>query len=109
MNVTAAARLLFRRELPHIQAVAWVKRGLDEAVASLHCGADDLGGTLIEERISRAAGATHGSYVPAKELRRRIEAEGLHAVERTTLYRVRDDEAKRVVDDGVSVELKKAS
>jgi len=109
MNVTAVARLLFRRELPHIQAVAWVKRGLDEAVASLHCGADDLGGTLIEERISRAAGATHGSYIPATELRRRIEAEGLHAVERTTLYRVRDDEAKQVNEDSSLVELKRAS
>ena len=86
LNVTAAARLLFREELPHIQAIAWVKRGLDEAVASLHCGADDIGGTLIEERISRAAGANHGSYVPAVELQRRIEAEGLQPVERTTLY-----------------------
>lgn len=109
MKVTAVARLLFRRELPHIQAVAWVKRGLDEAVASLHCGADDIGGTLIEERISQAAGATHGSYVPAAELRRRIETEGLQAVERTTLYRVRDDKAKQIMDAGKGVRLKKAS
>lgn len=87
LNTTAAARLLFRDELPHIQAIPWVKRGLDEAIRSLHCGADDIGGTLIEERISHAAGARHGSYVPATELRRRIEAEGLTPVERTTLYR----------------------
>ncbi|MEJ7710659.1 MAG: hypothetical protein WKF84_12525 [Pyrinomonadaceae bacterium] len=87
LNVTAASRLLFREELPHIQAIAWVKRGLNEAVASLRCGADDLGGTLIEERISRASGADHGSYIPAIELAARITAEGLQPVQRTTLYR----------------------
>jgi len=92
LNLIAASRLLFRDELPHIQAIAWVKRGLDEAVASLHCGADDLGGTLIEEKITRAAGATHGSYVPAAELHRRIEAEGLKAVQRTTLYGIVEPE-----------------
>jgi FO synthase subunit 2 len=86
MKTVATSRLLFRQELPHIQAVAWVKRGLDEAVASLRCGADDLGGTLIEEKISRAAGAAHGSYVPAEELRARITQEGFRPVQRTTLY-----------------------
>ncbi|MEJ7615750.1 MAG: 5-amino-6-(D-ribitylamino)uracil--L-tyrosine 4-hydroxyphenyl transferase CofH [Pyrinomonadaceae bacterium] len=86
LNVIAASRLLFRQELPHIQAVAWVKRGLDEAVASLGCGADDLGGTLIEEKISRASGADHGSYVPAGELAARISAAQLRPVQRTTLY-----------------------
>lgn len=89
LNVIAASRLLFRQELPHIQAIAWVKRGMDEAVASLHCGADDLGGTLIEEKISRAAGACHGSYVPATQLRARIEQEGLQPFERTTVYELR--------------------
>jgi 5-amino-6-(D-ribitylamino)uracil---L-tyrosine 4-hydroxyphenyl transferase len=89
LNVVAASRLLFRDELPHIQAVAWVKRGLDEASASLHCGADDLGGTLIEEKISRAAGACHGSYIPAAQLRERIKQEGLKPFERTTLYELR--------------------
>lgn len=87
LNLTAVSRLFFRDELPHIQAVAWVKRGLDEAIASLHCGADDLGGTLIEEKISRASGADHGSYVPAAELRARISAENLRPVQRTTLYK----------------------
>ncbi|HVF86152.1 MAG TPA: 5-amino-6-(D-ribitylamino)uracil--L-tyrosine 4-hydroxyphenyl transferase CofH [Pyrinomonadaceae bacterium] len=86
LNVVAASRLLFRDDLPHIQAVAWVKRGLDEAAASLHCGADDIGGTLIEEKITRAAGADFGSYVPASDLHARIEREGLHPVQRTTLY-----------------------
>lgn len=86
LNLTAVARLVLREELPHVQAVAWVKRGLDEAVASLHCGADDLGGTLIEEKITRAAGADFGSHVPANELRARIVREGLTPVERTTLY-----------------------
>ena len=88
LNTVAVSRLVFRDELPHIQAVAWVKRGLDEAVASLHCGADDLGGTLIEEKITRAAGADFGSYVAASELRARIAREGLQPVQRTTLYNV---------------------
>lgn len=91
LNTVAVSRIVFRDELPHIQAVAWVKRGLDEAVASLHCGADDLGGTLIEEKITRAAGADFGSYVPASELRARIEREGFRPVQRTTLY----DEVER--------------
>ncbi|MBA2340780.1 MAG: 5-amino-6-(D-ribitylamino)uracil--L-tyrosine 4-hydroxyphenyl transferase CofH [Pyrinomonadaceae bacterium] len=88
MNVIAVARLLFRDELPHIQAIAWVKRGLDEAVQSLHCGADDLGGTLIEERITRAAGADFGGYVPASELCARITEENLRPVQRNTLYEI---------------------
>ncbi len=46
----------------------------------------NLGGTLIEEKITRAAGAEYGSYVSADELRRRIEAEGLRPVQRNTLY-----------------------
>ncbi len=69
-----------------MQAVAWVKRGLYEAFASLDCGADDLGGTLIEEKISRASGAAHGSYVAVGEMQARIKAEGLRPVQRTTLY-----------------------
>lgn len=99
LNTVAVSRLVFRDELPHIQAVAWVKRGLDEAVASLHCGADDLGGTLIEEKITRAAGADFGSYVPASELRARIEREGFRPVQRTTLYNVveRDPHATETV------------
>lgn len=98
LNVVAASRLLFRDELPHIQAVPWVKRGLDEAVRSVSCGADDLGGTLIEEQISRAAGACHGSYTPAAELRRRIETEGLRAVERTTLYGTREAKSLAAIE-----------
>ncbi|HWS56596.1 MAG TPA: 5-amino-6-(D-ribitylamino)uracil--L-tyrosine 4-hydroxyphenyl transferase CofH [Pyrinomonadaceae bacterium] len=86
LNLVAVSRLFFGEELPHVQAVPWVKRGLDEAAASLGCGADDLGGTLIEEKITRAAGADFGSYVPAAELRARVEAEGLRPLQRTTLY-----------------------
>ena len=86
LDLIAASRLFFGTELPHIQAVPWVKRGLQDAIASLRCGADDLGGTLIEEKISRASGANHGSYVPATKLAASIIAEGLRPVERTTLY-----------------------
>lgn len=96
LNLVAVSRLLFREELPHVQAVAWVKRGLDEAAASLHCGADDLGGTLIEEKITRAAGADFGSYVPAGELRARIEREGFSPRQRTTLYGLVEDGAAAI-------------
>ncbi|MFQ3640000.1 MAG: CofH family radical SAM protein, partial [Chloracidobacterium sp.] len=52
----AVARLFFGRDLLHLQ-LGWVKRGLTLARRSLHCGADDLGGTLLEEEISNRAGS----------------------------------------------------
>ncbi len=59
----------------------------------LHCGADDLGGNLIEEKITRAAGAEHGSCVPAAQLHARIEGEGLRPAQRTTLYRLVEEKS----------------
>ncbi|MBI4496107.1 MAG: 5-amino-6-(D-ribitylamino)uracil--L-tyrosine 4-hydroxyphenyl transferase CofH, partial [Deltaproteobacteria bacterium] len=62
LKVTAYARLFLGKDLPNIQN-SWVKIGLEGATRSLSCGANDLGGTLGEESISRCAGASLGLYL----------------------------------------------
>jgi hypothetical protein len=66
---------------------SWVKLGRDGAVAALAAGADDLGGTLMDESISRAAGAQHGPALSVRELRSLIEDAGRQPRQRDTLYR----------------------
>jgi FO synthase subunit 2 len=83
--VLAVARLFFGCDLMHLQ-LGWVKRGLALARRSLLCGADDLGGTLLEEEISNRAGSRFGAYVPAERLAATIAALGLEPVQRTTTY-----------------------
>ena len=56
---TAAFRLALGKTIPNLQA-SWVKMGLDAATESLSWGVNDLGGTLMEENISRMAGSQHG-------------------------------------------------
>src|SRR5262249_49577057 len=63
--------------------------GLEMAQHLLACGANDMGGTLINESISTSAGAQHGQLVPPRELRRVIRAAGRMPAERTSLYAVR--------------------
>jgi FO synthase len=65
-----------------------VKCGLDGAARILQAGANDLGGTLMNESISRAAGASHGQEVPPAEMRRVIQALGRPAAQRTTTYEI---------------------
>jgi FO synthase len=84
----ALARLALRGYIDNIQ-VSWVKCGLDGSLAILRSGANDLGGTLMNESISRAAGASHGQEVPPVEMRRLIRSIGRVPAERTTLYRLR--------------------
>jgi len=81
----AVARLALHPLIPHIQA-SWVKMGRDGARACLQAGCDDLGGTLMNESISRAAGAAHGEELPPKEMEALIAATGRRAAQRTTLY-----------------------
>lgn len=83
--VHAVARLAFDGAIPNIQA-SWVKLGLDGAGALLRAGANDLGGTLMEESISRAAGGRHGGIVPVEVLRAAVTAAGRTPAQRTTLY-----------------------
>jgi FO synthase len=63
-----------------------VKCGLDGAARILQAGANDLGGTLMNESISRAAGASHGQEVTPDEMERVIESIGRDPVQRTTTY-----------------------
>jgi 7,8-didemethyl-8-hydroxy-5-deazariboflavin synthase CofH subunit len=88
LRVHATARVVLNSAIPNLQ-VSWVKEGPRMAQVLLAAGANDLGGTLINESISTAAGAGHGQLVPPAELRRLIRDAGRTPAERTTLYRVR--------------------
>jgi FO synthase len=81
----AVARIAYRGLIDNIQ-VSWVKCGVDGARQILQAGANDLGGTLMDENISRAAGATHGQELDERELRQIVEPIGRALVQRTTLY-----------------------
>jgi FO synthase len=81
----AVARIAYRGLIDNIQA-SWVKIGLDGAGQLLYGGVNDLGGTLMDENISRAAGASHGQRVEVEELREVAEGAGRRLEQRTTLY-----------------------
>ncbi|WP_055490415.1 bifunctional FO biosynthesis protein CofGH [Streptomyces sp. TP-A0356] len=83
--VTAMARLLLHPHIPNIQT-SWVKLGTEGAAEMLRSGANDLGGTLMEETISRMAGSSYGSYKSVRDLVAVAEAAGRPARPRTTLY-----------------------
>ncbi|WP_406000190.1 bifunctional FO biosynthesis protein CofGH [Streptomyces sp. NBC_00829] len=83
--VTAMARLLLHPHITNIQT-SWVKLGADGAAEMLRSGANDLGGTLMEETISRMAGSGYGSYRSIRDLVAIAEAAGRPARPRTTLY-----------------------
>ncbi|UTV99177.1 5-amino-6-(D-ribitylamino)uracil--L-tyrosine 4-hydroxyphenyl transferase CofH [Marinomonas rhizomae] len=86
----AIARLMLQGHIDNIQA-SWVKMGPDVAARMLRSGANDLGGTLMNESISRAAGATHGQEVFPEDMVANIHAAGLHAVQRSTKYDIVKD------------------
>jgi 2-iminoacetate synthase ThiH len=83
--VHALARLVLQGAIDNVQA-SWVK--LDRALSQrcLQAGANDYGGTLMEESISRLAGATTGEYLAPEEVRRRIRELGRVPAQRTTTY-----------------------
>ena len=85
---TAAFRLALGRTIPSLQA-SWVKMGLDAATEALRWGVNDLGGTLMEESISRMAGSYHGVRLEPADLIGAAHAAGRPAAERTTLYEIR--------------------
>ncbi|HEY2756082.1 MAG TPA: 5-amino-6-(D-ribitylamino)uracil--L-tyrosine 4-hydroxyphenyl transferase CofH [Pseudolabrys sp.] len=82
----AVARLALHPLVPNIQ-VSWVKMGIEGAKACLRAGANDLGGTLMNESISRAAGASHGEELPPEVMDEIASSLGRRAEQRTTLYR----------------------
>jgi FO synthase len=85
---TAVFRLALGRTVPSLQA-SWVKMGLDAATESLRWGVNDLGGTLMEESISRLAGSCHGTRLDPDQLIAAAHEAGRPAAERSTLYGVR--------------------
>jgi FO synthase len=83
----AVARLALHPLIPNIQA-SWVKLGREGALRCLNAGANDLGGTLMNESISRAAGSEHGQELPPSEMDAMIRSIGRLPQQRTTLYGV---------------------
>jgi len=84
---TAVFRLALGRTIPNVQA-SWVKMGLDAATEALRWGVNDLGGTLMEESISRMAGSYHGVMLTPEQLVEAAQRAGRPAAQRDTLYRV---------------------
>ena len=81
----AVARLALHPHITNVQA-SWVKLGVDGAAAALRAGANDLGGTLMNESISRAAGASHGQEMPPEAMETAVRSLGRTPRQRTTLY-----------------------
>jgi FO synthase len=85
---TAVFRLALGRSVRNVQA-SWVKMGVEAATEALRWGVNDLGGTLMEESISRLAGSYHGVRLDPEDLVCAAHSAGRPAAERTTLYSIR--------------------
>jgi FO synthase len=88
LRVHALSRVLLHGAIRNVQ-VSWVKLGFEASLACLRAGANDFGGTLMEESISKAAGATFGEFVSPEEFRTHIRAIGRVPAERSTTYKIR--------------------
>jgi len=88
LAVHALARVLFNGLIRNIQ-VSWVKMGFEQSLACLEAGANDFSGTLMEEHISKSAGANFGEYVSPEQFRALIRQIGRVPAERTTTYELR--------------------
>ena len=97
LKLTALARLYFGADLPNIQT-SWVKMGVEGVAESLRWGANDFGGTLMEETISRSSGADHGSNLEVGEMQDAIRGAGRIPRERSTDYGI----PVRVSDQGAA-------
>jgi 2-iminoacetate synthase ThiH len=105
--IHAVARIAYRGWLDNIQ-VSWVKMGVVGAQQALRAGANDLGGTLMDENISRAAGASHGQELDEAEFRQIVEPIGRTLEQRTTLYDRVQTVGRRLrplVDEHIPVQL----
>jgi FO synthase len=98
MRMYAFSRLMLRGVIDNLQT-SWVKLGTELAQLSLGAGCNDFGGTLMEEQISKSAGADAGEYLPVETIRSLIEGMGRIPQERTTLYGRRTDEAPYTTGD----------
>ncbi|MFV0316985.1 MAG: 5-amino-6-(D-ribitylamino)uracil--L-tyrosine 4-hydroxyphenyl transferase CofH, partial [Microthrixaceae bacterium] len=81
----AIARIVYRGSIDHVQA-SWVKLGLPGVTQLLQAGVDDLGGTLMDENISRAAGAEHGTEIGPQDFAAVVGPLGRTLAQRTTAY-----------------------
>jgi FO synthase len=91
----AVARLALHPLITNIQT-SWVKMGPDGAALCMNAGANDLGGTLMNESISRAAGTQHGQEFPPEAMEALIRSIGRIPVQRDTLYRPTPEERRAV-------------
>ena len=98
--VHAVARLALHPHITNIQA-SWVKMGHQGVLAALNAGCNDLGGTLMNESITRAAGASHGQETTPQRMRELIEAAGRVPRQRTTAY---EDADATAIERGLSAE-----
>jgi 5-amino-6-(D-ribitylamino)uracil---L-tyrosine 4-hydroxyphenyl transferase len=88
LRVHALSRVLLHGAIKNIQ-VSWVKLGFQLSLDCLNAGANDFSGTLMEESISKAAGANFGEFVEPADFRRMIRSIGRMPAERTTGYKIR--------------------
>ncbi len=86
LQLIAISRIILHTHINNIQAT-WVKLGKKLAQVALQCGANDLGGTLMEDQISTASGGNHGEYVSPAEFEWMIKGAGRIPMQRDTLYR----------------------
>ena len=94
---TAVFRLALGETVTNLQA-SWVKMGLDAATESLRWGVNDLGGTLMEESISRMAGSYHGVRLEPEQLIGAARARRAQPAQRDTLYRILETLLRRLAD-----------
>jgi FO synthase len=87
LRLIAVSRLFLRPWITNIQ-MSWVKMGTKLAQMALMAGANDMGGTLMEESISRESGSQHGENLPAEDMRRLIREVGRTPVQRSTTYEI---------------------
>jgi len=102
----AVGRIAYRGVIDNVQ-VSWVKMGVSGARQALMAGCNDLGGTLMDENISRAAGASHGQELDDDDFRGIVEPIGRTLEQRTTLYGRTQTVGRRLrpVPDAVPVSL----
>ncbi|MCL4506855.1 MAG: 5-amino-6-(D-ribitylamino)uracil--L-tyrosine 4-hydroxyphenyl transferase CofH [Chloroflexi bacterium] len=87
LRMHAVARIMLHNFIPNIQ-VSWVKLGPKFAQMCLNAGANDFGGTLMNETISRSAGSSYGEYMPPEEFQRLIWDLGRIPAQRSTAYKL---------------------
>ncbi|NYT19393.1 MAG: 5-amino-6-(D-ribitylamino)uracil--L-tyrosine 4-hydroxyphenyl transferase CofH [Methanosarcinales archaeon] len=85
LKLIAIARILLNRHIDNLQA-CWVKLGKKLAQVALSCGANDLGGTLMEDQITLASGGSNGEYLPPEELEWIITSAGRKPMRRNASY-----------------------